>query len=210
LGYPTSVFAPASRSNGQTIDAAHTNDLQDEVAAVENALLGTITHSVNITGASTLATLQCAGSTFSVRPVTPPPEALRVTIDSTLAVASGGTSTGINWLASAYLTNSSMHSTGTNSSRLTPQSTGVYVITAEVRFTFNSSGYRRIQIRDSSQGVIGGVLGFPSTVDAGMVMQASAYKRFDELGGYVMVAVEQDGASTLSLSNDAWVEMHKL
>ena len=37
--YPTSVKTFASRSNGQTIDAAHVGDLQDEVNAIESGIL---------------------------------------------------------------------------------------------------------------------------------------------------------------------------
>src|SRR3990167_1531178 len=108
LGYPTSVFAPASRSNGQTIDAAHVNDLQAEVTAIENALLGTITHSVNVSGAST----------FSIRPVAPPPDAARV--GSTIVGLTLNTTLAISWTVQPILTNSSMHSTTTNPERLTP------------------------------------------------------------------------------------------
>jgi len=72
MAYPLSVFNPSVRSNGQTIDASHVNDLQNEVTAVETAMLGTITHSVNVsgsvnlTGGSSLATLSVSGaSTFA-------------------------------------------------------------------------------------------------------------------------------------------------
>jgi len=57
MGYPTSAFSPAARSNGGTIDAAHVNDLQTEVTAIVAALLGTITHPVTFGGAVTLPTL---------------------------------------------------------------------------------------------------------------------------------------------------------
>lgn len=63
--YPTATFAPSAKSNGQTIDASHVNDLQDEVTAVESALRGTITHSLNVSGNSTLTNLQATNSTFS-------------------------------------------------------------------------------------------------------------------------------------------------
>lgn len=73
--YPTSVFAPSAKSAGQTIDASHINDLQNEAIAVEDALLNGIAHavtistggltvstgSVNIGGPSSVATLQVNG-----------------------------------------------------------------------------------------------------------------------------------------------------
>jgi hypothetical protein len=48
--YPTSVKAFSTRNAGDTIQAAHVNDLQDEVTAIENALLNGISHAVAITG----------------------------------------------------------------------------------------------------------------------------------------------------------------
>jgi hypothetical protein len=147
VGYPTGVFSPSARTNGQTIDAAHVNDVQTEIAAVETALLGTITHSVNVSGnstlaklsagASTLATLQCAGSTFSVRPVEPPPDAARVYLDSTVTIGSSGAST-LAFTGQDFLTNSSIHSTGTNPSRLIPQSTGLYQFVGQVTAELSS------------------------------------------------------------------------
>jgi hypothetical protein len=86
--YPSAVFSPAARSNGQTIDASHVNSLQDEVTAIEAALEGTITHSVNVSGNSTLAKLSASNSTLAT---------LTVTGGSTLAslgVAGNSTVTG--------------------------------------------------------------------------------------------------------------------
>lgn len=39
MAYPTSAITFTTRSNGQTIDAAHVNDLQTEVAAIEADVL---------------------------------------------------------------------------------------------------------------------------------------------------------------------------
>jgi hypothetical protein len=77
--YPTAVFSPTSKNSGDTIQAAHVNDVQAEITAVEDALKNGIAHavtistggltvstgSVNIGGPSSLATLQVnGGSTF--------------------------------------------------------------------------------------------------------------------------------------------------
>ena len=40
--YPTSVKSFSSKANGDLIDVGHVTDLQDEVVAVETALLGTL------------------------------------------------------------------------------------------------------------------------------------------------------------------------
>lgn len=73
--FPTSVFAPATRSNGQTIDASHINSLQDEVVAIEGGYLNGTARlnssastlvALSVSGGSTLATLQVnGGSTFA-------------------------------------------------------------------------------------------------------------------------------------------------
>lgn len=211
MGYPTSVFSPATRSDGQTITAAIVNDIQAEVTAVENALLGTITHSVNVSGASTLATLQCAGSTFSVRPVMPPPEAARVGC-STADLTNNAALT-VEWINQEFLTKSSLHSTVTNSSRFTPQSTGVFAVSAHVLLITPygaSSGNLRIRILDSSGGVVvSGMNANSSHVDNPMVA-VSGLKRFDVVGGWVSVeAIVRDG-STHSLSTQSFFSIHKL
>ena len=46
--YPTSAKTFASRSAGQTIGSAHMNDVQDEINALETALLGTLQHDVTL------------------------------------------------------------------------------------------------------------------------------------------------------------------
>jgi hypothetical protein len=56
--YPTGVYAPASKSAGQTIQASFFNDPDAEITAVEDALKNGIPHNVSITG-----TLAVAGAT---------------------------------------------------------------------------------------------------------------------------------------------------
>ena len=156
--FPTSVKTFTSKNTGDVIQAAHVNDLQDEVNAIEagylngtaNLISSRATHtSLSVTGASTLTTLQAAGSSFTVRPVTPPPDAAIVYLDSTVTIGSSALST-LSWLAQNYVTNSSMHSTGTNPGRLTPQSTGIYEVAAQVSFSSTEAGMRRVGILDSS------------------------------------------------------------
>jgi hypothetical protein len=55
--YPTGVFSPAAKNTGNTIQAAHVNDLDTEVAAVENGLLNGLAHALVIsTGGLTVST----------------------------------------------------------------------------------------------------------------------------------------------------------
>lgn len=221
--FPTSVFSPTSKSAGQIIQPSHINDLQDEVVAIESGYIngtaplnagGSTVTSLNVSGASTLGgTLNVVGgSTFTVRPVTPPPDAVRLEIGSTLALVAGQ-STAINWITQSYITNSSLHSTASNSSRITPQSTGVYCITACVAFNPNSSGTRDVEIQDSSGGRIAFSRTFASAQNAIVFSQTTGYKRFDALGGWVQIVATQSSGSTGSIDASAgntWVSVFKL
>lgn len=252
MGYPSGVFSPAVRSNGQTIDASHVQDLQDEVTAVETALLGTISHglsvaggstftslqagastfaSVSVSGGSTLASLVVSGgstlaklevtggstfatlsisgaSTFAVRPVMPPPDAVRVFTESTGAIASSVNST-ISFTGEDFKTNSSLHSTGTNPERLTPQTTGVYMFIAGVTFPSPSSATKLLQLRDST----GNIISQHGSASTACSLSVSGLKRFDVVGGWVTASIANPDASTLSVSSGTdrtWFSMHKL
>lgn len=208
--FPGSVFAPTVKSAGQTIQAGHVNDVQDEVVAIEDGYRnataplnssGSTVATLSVAGGSTFAgTMQVTGgSTFTVRPVEPPPAAVRVAIAGVQAVTDGGIST-IAWAAGDYAINSSMFS-GANSSRITPQSTGVFAAIAEVEFNINSSGYRTVRIVDSSGGFVGQTQG-PTATNAVVTMQVSGTKRFDVTGGWLKVQVSQGAASTMSIANN--------
>jgi hypothetical protein len=217
--FPTSVKSFTSKNTGDVIQAAHVNDLQDEVNAIEagylngtanlNSSRATVT-SLQVSGASTITTLQAAGSTFSVRPVTPPPDAALVYLDSTVTIGSSALST-VAWLAQSILTNSSMHSTGTNPERLIPQSTGLYRYVFQVSLSSTEAGVRIAGITDSSGTSIGN-----QTVAAssrGNVVLCEAYKRFDVVGGYAVAALNNLGHSTMSLSSGVggtWFSLVKL
>ena len=98
--YPTGTYAPASKANGQVIQASFFNDPDAEIVAVEDALRNGIPHaitistggltvstgSVNIAGPSSLTTLQVNGaSTFSTLVTFAAP----VTLSSGATVSSG-------------------------------------------------------------------------------------------------------------------------
>lgn len=50
--YPASIYTPATKSNGQAIDASHINDIQAEVTAVETALKNGLAHNLIFTDAT--------------------------------------------------------------------------------------------------------------------------------------------------------------
>ena len=206
--FPGSIKSFTTKNSGDVIQAAHVNDLQDEVNAIEAGYINA-TAPLN-SSRSTVATLSVTGgSTFTVRPVAPPPDAVKVTLGSTYAMSSGAST--LTWLAQEYITNSSMHSTGTNPDRLTPQATGLYMVSVGVVSSSNSTGYRQILIQDSSGTIARTVsyAGEPSS-DVGSYFQAVGFKRFDVLGGFVKVSYQNAGASTLSLTAESWCAMHLL
>lgn len=204
--FPTSVYAPASKSAGQTIQAAHVNDLDSEVNAIEDGYL-------NATARMNSSALNVtAGSTFAVRPVTPPPDFGLYFFDSTIAVASSGDST-LAWTGISTQTNSSLHSTGTNPERITPQSTGIYEATAQVAYNPISSGQQvGLILEDSSAGAIGRTVRSQPASPAGLTptIQVRGYKRFDVTGGFVRARWVADGVSTQSLSSGIAVSYFSL
>lgn len=231
--YPTSVKSFTTKNTGDVVQAAHINDLQDEVAAIEagirngtapiNASGSTLT-SLSVTGNSTLAAVQGGASTFTTlqvtgnssfanRPIFTPPDVAKVYRESTWTLASSGFST-VAWNHQDILTNSSMHSTTLNPERLSPQTTGVYRVTAQISPTVPSAGnYQRVTIKDSSNSVIGSVTSDTGRTQVERRLQVTAYKRFDAVGGYVVCEVEAEGASTSSLSSGvgiSWFSMEKL
>lgn len=266
--FPTGVksFTTKQDGSGNTINAAHINDLQDEIAAIEDAYVngtgrlnssnstlanlnvtgkstfaGAVTWtgnstfaaiqaqastlatlqvtgvstlaSLQVTAGSTLATLQVTGaSTFDSRPVMTPPHFALVYLDSTVTLGSSVLST-ISWLAQGIVTNSSIHSSGSNPQRLTPQSTGVWRVSAQIEFA-TISVQRRVRIIDSSNTLIAEQTIPASATSNDLTVQVMGYKRFDALGGYVTcVHVSTAAPSTQSLSTGVggtWFALEKL
>lgn len=208
--FPGSVKSFTSKNSGDVIQAAHVNDLQDEVNAIEAGYING-TAPLNSSN-STVAALSVSGaSTFAVRPVMPPPDLAVVYLDSTVTIGSSAAST-VAWLAQQIAINSSIHSTTTNPERLTPQSTGVYYFQAGLRFgLMASTGSVQLNIRDSSASEIGRTLYGASS--QAQILQVSGYKRFDVTGGYGVCVLGMTGQSTMSLSSGAgesWFSMRKL
>lgn len=77
--FPGGVYSPATKSNGQTIDASHINDLQAEVTAIEGGYLNgtaplnssaSTVAALSVAGGSTLTTLTAGASTLASLSVT--------------------------------------------------------------------------------------------------------------------------------------------
>ena len=230
--FPGSVktFTGKTDGAGNPINAAHINELQDEVNAIEAGYIngtaplnssrstlaalvvsgGTTLASLTVSGGTTLANLQVAGSTFSVRPILTPPDVAVVYLPSTVTIGSSGAST-LSWVAQDVLTNSSMHSTGTNPERLTPQTTGLYQVAAQVDFSSTQAGRLEVSVRDSTGDQIAGIGVAASS--RGNTLPVFGLKRFDALGGYVTCRIGLVGQSTMSLSSGigvSWFSLVKL
>lgn len=233
--FPASVksFTTKLDGAGNPINAAHVNDIQDEVNAIEAGYLNATARlnssastlaALSVTGGSTLAgTFQSSNSTvntlsvssqstFAYRPTMPLPDAVLVYLTSTQTQGSSAASTITGWVDEAILTNSSMHSTATNPDRLTPQSTGLYRIDAQVSFLANSSGDRSVLIQDSSATQLSKTLRMASSNNPAQ-LQTGAIKRFDALGGWCNVVTGVSAVSTMSMSTGVgvtWFSMYKL
>lgn len=103
--WPGSVWSPSNKSAGQTIDAGHVNDLQDEVVAIEggyangtarlNSSASTVT-SLSVIGNSTLA----SSITIGGRPYVFPSSG-GSTGDVLTIISTSGSTMGLEWRASA-------------------------------------------------------------------------------------------------------------
>jgi hypothetical protein len=145
--YPTAVKTFTTKNTGDAIQAAHINDLQDEVSAIEGGLLGGTAplHSSNSTlanlsvlGGSTLASLQVSGDstitgTLTVQTIVSTSvspsavtSAVRVTSSGVTQFANASTQTRLAMDVKEYDLSSEWDSTLFT---FTPKSSGYYSIT---------------------------------------------------------------------------------
>lgn len=209
--FPGSVKTFTNRNAGDTIQPSHVNDLQDEVNAIEDGIL-------NGTARIRSSNAQIDGlSTFASRPVMPAPEmalVYRVSTQSINAGSSGASLGSVTFNGESFVTNAAMHSTASNSERLIPQSTGVYRFAAQATLAGSPSGNEavRLLLVDSSAAAVG--FNDQPVVNFAASVQVSGIKRFDALGGYVILQYQNvSGVSTLSLSSgigNTWFSMVKL
>lgn len=178
--YPNAVISFATKSAGDTIQPSHINTMQDEITAVEDGLLnGTAPiNSSRITAPSAQIT-NCTISSLTVTALTFPTNStltnVSITGDSSIAgdlyVAKRPPSARVSQSATVQFANNtetclsfdgqtsvypaSMHSTTTNSSRLTAPSSGMYLISGHVLWnTFSSVGLRQVVVYKNDATVI--------------------------------------------------------
>lgn len=220
MGYPTSVSVFSAKNAGDVIQPAHVNDLQTEVSAIETGLLNGLSHSFAANAGlqssnSTVNALSVSSlSTFAYRPTVPAPDAVRLSLAANSTHSN--TTRAISWTVQDFMTNSSLHSTTTNPSRITPQSTGLYQIhcgarsnNAQAASTFQFDLY----VEDSS-GTRIALDNFQQAVNVGQTtpaVHAFGLKRFDSLAAtpYVRAVIQCSVADEVN-SADAFFELWKL
>lgn len=198
--YPGSVKTFASRSAGQTIDASHVQDLQDEVNAIEGGLLnGTAPlNSSNSTVASLTVSSNATvtGSLTVSSQVTITAQPRVHVLQSNVQSLSSAATTALTFVAEEF-DNGGFHSTATNPSRLTVPTgaSGTYTVWAQAFVNTLSTvvtlGLRKngtsIELR--AQRVTGAVAGETVSLWTEIVLNAADY----------MEVVAVTGASTLSV-----------
>lgn len=200
--FPTSVFAPTTKSAGQVIQPADVNDLQDEVIAVEGAI---------VNGPLTLASATITGALVVSGSAQLPRRPSAQVTHSTLQAVATGTFTGLSWDTESD-DSTGIHSTASNSSRLVLNSSGVWLIGANVDWSDNSSGIRilRVIINDTLllQADVRGA------VSGNMGQSITARYLTTSTSDYATIQVFQGSGSTGSISTGggntgrtlAWVQ----
>jgi hypothetical protein len=217
--YPDAVKSFTTKNQGDVVQSAHVNEIQSEVNAIESGLLnGTapltssraVVTALTVSGGSTLATLSVSGgSTFAIRPVLGPPPYVKMFVASSYTIGSSALST-LSFLTASIEINSSLASTAILPTAFTPDSTGIWRMTAQITTDTPSSGQRGISVRDSSGAVVGQTFVSNSTK---LVLQVCGEKRFDVTGGSFTVVFENPGVSTHSIEPGAavsWASLLKM
>jgi hypothetical protein len=152
-------------------------------------------------------------STFSVKPLFPPPALVRVQVAANLNLANG-TTLAVDWLQQVIAINSSMHSSGANPERITPQSTGVYEVIANIHFNgamIAATNTVSAEILDSTGNLIAVAKGFEQNSEAALTLVG--LKHFNSVSGstqWARVVARCSDSSTHSISTQATFSMHKL
>jgi hypothetical protein len=214
--YPNAVKSFATRNAGDVIQPSHINDLQDEVNAVEAGLLqgsaplnssNSTVANLSVTGKSTLVgnvqingnctvtgTLVAGSFSFSSVFTADAQPQCKVVKTSTQSIPN------VTWTALTFQAQDfnigSLHSTGSNPSRITIQSTGLYVFGATVASTLNSqSGF--VSLRKNGATFVSAkvkFIGNSSLTESGHV---TTIERMTSSGDYMECVVFQNTGGAL-------------
>jgi len=229
--FPTSVkaFSVKADGPGNVISAAHINDLQDEVTAVEGGLLqgtaplnssNSTVANLSVTGGSTLAgALSVAGSlTVSSNltvtgTVTVGPFAFSTTVTANLQprcrVFHGSTQTIQTSSETALTFNTNdfdpqaLHSTSVQPTRITLQSTGVWLFGAHVTMGVTGVGFTAgdayIRFRKNGATAMGTKAGIGGVAGSIVAFSHSQLEVIASTGDYVEVLAFQNSGSPVQV-----------
>lgn len=96
----------------------------------------------------------------------------------------------------------SMHSTSVNTSRITFNTAGVYVVTLQVDFVTNGTGMRYAYIEHSTAGAIG-LVGCPANGSIGTALTVTTQFKV-AAGSYVQAKAWQNSGGSLNISANAY------
>lgn len=226
--YPSAVKSFTTKNAADTIQPAHINEVQDEIAALEDGLLNgtapinssritapaaqitnatisslTVT-SFNFPANSTLTNLNVTGgSTLADLQVTAAPPCAVVWNSANLNTNNGST-TRLTFNTQLFTSTSGMHSTTTNPTRVIAPSSGVYLIVGSVIWSGGSTGgYRFMKILINGSSVIANDARAALNDGNGTAQNLSAIYRFASSGSYAELEVQQNSGSTLSVLANA-------
>lgn len=213
--YPGSVKIFASRSNGQTIDASHVGDLQDEVAAIEGGITqgtaplnssNSTVLNLSVTGNSTIAgnltvagTLTASGNfTFSTTVTANTQPRIRIFAGSTQALADD-TDVAITFDSEEF-DPQALHSTASNPTRINTTSTGVWLFVGTVKLAgFTGDGH--VRFRKNGNTGVGSAVGLSTIAGPGMRAQVTAIEVISATTDYMELIARQKSGFSVQAGN---------
>lgn len=131
----------------------------------------------------------------TARLLNPPVPQARVYNDANISV-NNATATALTFNSERF-DNGDLHSTSSNTGRLTAPITGLYLIVGHVAFAANATGRRRAQIRRNGTQLIASNDGFPTAGDNCFVTVSALYQL--NATDYVELVVEQASGGALNV-----------
>lgn len=120
---------------------------------------------------------------------------------STTNMGTSGTAAEILWDTELYDTDT-MHSTSSNTGRITCNAAGLYLITGILGFAANSTGYRRVDLRKN--GTIFATVSLAATATLSAAVPISAYVQLS-VGEYVqMYGTQTSGGALATVAGTDW------
>lgn len=196
--FPGSVKVFTTKNNGDTIQPADVNDLQDEVSAIEDGFRNA-TAPLN-SSRSTVATLSVTGnSTIAGELFVSKSAPFCVVRSSAATQVANNTPTEISFDINDHVSTSVMHSTSSNPTRVVFPSSGVYAIRGSVTWNaFSTAGFRYLDILRASTQVMARTLTAAS--DYGVLVQTVATEFVFQTNDFVELRVTQDSGTTGSIA----------